>query len=504
MSTESPARSARADDSGGSPAPEISRTPLVGNRWLALIVLCLGDVMIVIDETIVNVALPSIRTDLGFSDTGLAWVVNAYLLTFGGFLLLSGRLGDLFGHRRVFLIGIVAFTIASLVCGTSPNGTFLIIARSVQGLGGALVSAVALSLTMVLFTEPRERAKAMGIFGFVSAGGGSIGVVLGGILTDALNWRWVFLVNLPLGIGVFLASLVLVPGTRPKHSPAHLDIAGAVTVTASLVIAVYAIIDGNNAGWASARTLGLLAVSVVLLAAFVLIESRVDEPLMPLRLFLIRNIAISNWIAVLWAAGMFAWFFLAALYLQIVLGYSPLQVGLAFAPSDLVMGVMSLWLSAKLVLRFGLRIPLSIGLLLAGLGLVLLARAPVDGSFAVDVLPSMILLGLGGGMAFNPLLLAAMGGVPASQSGFASGVVNTSFMMGGALGLAVLASVADARTHALSANGSPTIDALAGGYQLAFLVAAILTVAAGILAYWLREAEPEAEHEPGVVTGGRR
>jgi EmrB/QacA subfamily drug resistance transporter len=479
--------------------------PVTDRKWLALIVLCLGDVMIVIDSTIVNVALPSIRADLGFSETGLSWVVNAFLLTFGGFLLLSGRLGDLLGHRRVFLVGIVSFTTASLVCGLSPNGTFLIIARSVQGLGGALVSAVALSLTMVLFPEPGERAKAMGIFGFVSAGGGSLGVVLGGVLTDTLNWRWVFLVNLPVGIAVFIASLVLVPGLRPDQGRIRLDASGAITVTASLVIAVYAIIDGNNAGWGSARTLGLLAVAVALMGVFIVIESRVAEPLIPLRLFLFRNIVISNWIAVLWAAGMFAWFFLAALYLQIVLGYSPLAVGLAFAPSDVVMGLLSLGISAKLVLRFGIRIPLIIGLMLAGLGLLLFARAPVDGSFAIDVLPSMILLGIGGGLAFNPLLLAAMGGVPSSQSGFASGMVNTSFMMGGALGLAVLASVADARTQGLRGSGSHAIDALTGGYHLAFAVGALFAIVGAICAYWLLEPEPDPESDapaadPDVAT----
>ncbi|HEX2287794.1 MAG TPA: DHA2 family efflux MFS transporter permease subunit, partial [Gaiellaceae bacterium] len=423
------------------------------NRWLALIVLCLGDLMIVLDVTIVGVALPSIREDLGFSETSLAWVVNAYLLTFGGFLLLGGRLGDLFGHRRLFVIGITLFTLASLGCGLAGSQEFLVGARAVQGLGGAVVSAVALSLIVTLFTEPSERAKAMGVFGFVAAGGGSIGVLLGGILTDALDWHWIFLVNLPIGVAVFALTLILIPSARGQASAGRLDVAGAVSVTAALMLAVYAIVNGNEQGWTSARTLGVLAASAALMALFLVIESRVGAPLVPLGLFRRRNIAISNVVGVLWAAAMFAWFFLSALYLQLVLGYSPLQVGLAFLPANLIMGFFSLGISAKLVLRFGIRAPLAVGLGLAAAGLLLFARAPVDGNFVVDVLPSMILLGLGAGMAFNPVLLAAMSDVEESQAGLASGVVNTSFMMGGALGLAVLASLAASRTDTLAASG---------------------------------------------------
>ena len=338
-------------------------------RWLALIVLCLGDLMIVLDTTIVNVALPSIRQDLGFSEASLAWVVNAYLLTFGGFLLLGGRLGDLFGHRRLFLIGITLFTLASLACGLATTQWFLVAARAVQGLGGAIVSAVALSLMMTLFTEPAERAKAMGVFGFVAAGGGSIGVLLGGILTNTLNWHWIFLVNIPVGAVVCALSLLLLPAAGSRAASRHLDIAGAVTVTASLMLAVFAIVNGNEAGWASGRTIGLLAAAAALLAVFLAIESRVRSPLMPLRLFRLRNVATANIVGVLWAAAMFAWFFLSALYLQSVLGYSPLQVGLAFLPANLIMAAFSLGLSAKLVMRFGIRAPLAVGLLLAAVGL---------------------------------------------------------------------------------------------------------------------------------------
>jgi EmrB/QacA subfamily drug resistance transporter len=456
-------------------------------RWIALIVLCLGDLMIVLDVTIVGVALPSIREDLGFSASSLAWVVNAYLLTFGGFLLLGGRLGDLFGHRRLFLIGIAVFTLASLACGLANSQEFLVGARAVQGLGGAVVSAVALSLIMTLFTKPAERAKAMGVFGFVAAGGGSIGVILGGVLTDALDWHWIFLVNLPVGIAVFALCLVLLPASRGPAT-ANLDIAGAITVTASLILAVYAIVNGNEEGWTSGRTIGPLGVAAALMAIFLGIEARIRSPLMPLGLFRLRSLATANVVGVLWAAAMFAVFFLSALYLQLVLGYSPLQVGLAFLPQTLIMGAFSLGLSAKVVMRFGIRLPLALGMLLVTVGLALFARAPVDGTFAVDVLPSMILLGFGAGVAFNPVLLAAMSDVEPSEAGLASGVVNTSFMMGGALGLAVLASVADARTGSLLDSGDGRLAALTGGYHAAFLVAAALAFAAAVLAAALLRA----------------
>jgi EmrB/QacA subfamily drug resistance transporter len=469
-------------------------------RWLALVVLCLGDLMIVLDTTIVNVALPSIREDLGFSQTSLAWVVNAYLLTFGGFLLLGGRLGDLFGHRRMFLIGVAFFTLASVACGLSTTQGLLVGARAVQGLGGAVVSAVALSLIMTLFTEPGERAKAMGFFGFVMAGGGSIGVLLGGVLTDTLDWHWIFLVNVPIGAAVFVLSLLLLPPTRGAAAAGRLDVAGAVTVTGSLMLAVYAIVNGNENGWTSAETLGVLGAAAVLMALFLWIEARVRSPLMPLGLLRLRNVASANVVGVLWAAAMFAWFFLSALYLQLVLGYSPLEVGLAFLPANLIMGAFSLGLSAKLVMRFGIRVPLATGLTLAAAGLVLFARAPVDGTFAVDVLPSMILLGFGAGMAFNPVLLAAMSDVDPSESGLASGVVNTAFMMGGALGLAALASLAASRTDTLLASGDDRLTALTGGYHAAFVVGALFAFAAAIVgAVFLRETSAhETERAPEV------
>ena len=464
------------------------------NRWVALIVLCLGSLMIVLDTTIVNVALPSIREDLGFTQTSLAWVVNAYVLTYGGFLLLGGRLGDLFGHRRLFVSGITLFTVASLCCGLATTQTLLVTARAVQGLGGAVASAVALSLMMNLFTEPAERAKAMGVFGFVAAGGGSIGVLLGGILTGTLDWHWIFLVNLPIGVLVCALSFRVLPGTHTRGESVRLDVAGALTVTAALMLAVYAIVNGNAAGWTSARTLGILGAAVALLAAFLAIETRVASPLVPLGLFRLRNLATANLAGVLWAAAMFAAFFLSALYLQLVLGYSPLRVGLAFLPANLIMGAFSLGLSAKLVMRFGIRGPLTVGLLLASAALLLFVRAPVGGSFVVDVLPSMILLGFGAGIAFNPMLLAAMSDVEPSESGLASGVVNTAFMMGGALGLAILASIAASRTDALLAAGDARAVALTGGYHAAFLGGAISAlVAAALAGIRLRVPHPGGE-----------
>jgi EmrB/QacA subfamily drug resistance transporter len=467
-----------------------------------LIVICMGSLMNVLDSTIVGVALPSIRADLGFSQTSLAWVVNAYLLTFGGFLLLGGRLGDLFGQRRLFVGGIALFTLASLLCGLASSPGLLIAARAVQGFGGAVASAVALSLIVSLFVEPAERAKAMGVFGFVAAGGGSIGVLLGGVLTDLLNWHWIFLVNVPIGVSVCILALRVLPAGAGARGDRRLDIAGAAIVTSALMLAVYAIVNGNQAGWLSARTLGVLMTAVALLAAFVAVESRVRSPLVKLGLFRRRNLATANVVGVLWAGAMFAWFFLSSLYLQLVLRYSPLEVGLAFLPANLIMGGFSLGLSAKLVTRFGIRLPLTVGLALAAAGLVLFARAPVGGRFLVDVLPSMILLGLGAGMAFNPVLLAAMGDVEQSESGLASGIVNTSFMMGGAVGLAVLASVAASRTTHLLDSGQSHAVALLGGYHLAYVIgAAFAALAAVLAARMLRIAAPTRAQRPaGAMT----
>jgi len=454
-------------------------------RWVALLVLCLGNLMIVLDTTIVNVALPSIRADLGFTQTSLAWVINIYLLTFGGFLLLAGRMGDLLGHRRVFLAGLAVFTVASLACGWASSSTFLIAGRAVQGLGGAVVSVVALSLIMTMFTEPAERAKAMGVIGFVIAGGGSIGVFLGGVLTSVLSWHWIFLVNIPIGAMVIMLCLMLLPASTRQAGAGRIDVFSAVTVTAALMIAVYAITNANHAGWMSTSTIGLLTLAVALLAVFVRTQAHSTAPLMPLGLFRLRTVAAANVITVLWASALFTGFFLSALYLQLVLGYRPLEVGLAFLPGNVIMGCFSLGLSEKLVLRYGTRAPMAIGLLLVAAGLGAFARAPVGGSFLADVLPAMILIGLGMGLSFNPILLTAMSEVAPSEAGLASGVVNTSFMMGGAVGLAVLASLADRHTRALTATGLNLPAALSSGFHAAFLAGAVLAAAAATMGTFL-------------------
>ena len=423
-------------------------------RWLAFYLLCAGEFMIVIDTTIVNVALPSIQADLAFTESSLVWVVNAYMVTYGGFLLLGGRLGDLYGQRRWFVLGTALFTVASLVCALANTQWLLVVARAVQGLGGAAVSAIALSLIMNLFTEAGERAKAMGIYGFICAGGGSVGVLAGGVLTSALGWHWVFLVNLPIGALVCaLCFTLLSPDSAPAQKR-QLDVAGAVTVTLSSMLAIYGIVNA---------TYSLLAVAGILLVAFLVLESRVRDPLMPLRLFRVRSLVVTNVIGVLWAAAMFAWFFISALYLQLVLGYTPMQIGLAFLPPNLIMAAFSIGLSAKLVMRFGLKLPIGVGMLLAAAGLGLLAVAPNGGGFLLHVLPGMLLLGVGCGMALNPVMLAGMGDVDPGESGLASGVLNTSFMMGGALGLAALASLAEAKGyHAAFAAGALFAFAAAG------------------------------------------
>ena len=462
-------------------------------RWKALAVLGIAYLMVVLDISIVNVALPSIQRDLDFSPENLQWVVSGYALTFGGFLLLGGRLGDLFGHRRLFLIGVSLFTAASLGCGIANSQELLIAARAVQGVGGAIVSAVALSLLMTLFTEQADRAKAMGVFGFVLSGGGVIGVLAGGVLTDVLNWHWIFLVNLPVGVLVYFLSLRLLPAAHGPAATGRIDFAGAITVTGSLMLAVYAIINGNETGWASGQTLGLLAAAVALLAIFLAIEARISSPLMPLGLFRNRNVSSANVIGVLMAAGLFAYFFFSALYLQLVLEYTPLEVGLAYLPGTVIWGASSLLLSDRLVMRFGIKPPLLTGLALMVLALLLLARTPVDGNWAIDILPATIAVGIGAGIAFNPILLAAMSGVTPDQAGLASGVVNTAFMMGGAVGLAILASLADSRHESLLASDHGALSALNGGYHVAFVVGAVFLVAsAAVSAALLRVEAPQA------------
>ncbi len=469
-------------------------------RWLALYVLCLATLMIVLDVSIVNVALPSIRESLDFSPAALSWVVDAYLLTFGGLLLLGGRLGDLYGPRRLFLVGIAIFSAASLACGLASSQELLIAARAVQGIGGAIASAVGLSLVVTLFPEPAERARAMGIAGFVASGGGAIGVLLGGAITGLFNWHWVFLVNVPVGLVVIVLARRLVPAGSRAPGGQRLDIGGAATVTGALVLAVDAIVNGNQEGWTSPRTLAMLGGAVALLAAFIVIERRVAAPLVPLGLLRRRNLAVANVIGILWAAAMFAWFFITALYLQLVLGYGALEVGLAFLPANVLMGAISIGVSGRLVMRYGIRRPLAIGLTMAAAGLALFARAPVDANFALDVLPAMLLLGGGAGVAFNPVLLAAISDVAPHEAGLASGIVNTAFQLGGALGLSILASLAASQTAGQTAAGAAEPVALLGGYHLAFLAGSLFALTAGLLgAVLLRSSQANLEGADGAV-----
>ena len=454
-------------------------------RWAALYVLCAGVLMIVLDATIVNVALPSIQEDLGFEQSGLAWVVNAYLVAFGGLLLLSGRLGDLLGQRRVFLAGLVVFTAASVACAAAQTQAMLVIARFVQGAGGAMSSAVVLGMIVTMFPGRREQAKAIGVYGFVASGGASIGLLAGGVLTDALDWHWIFLVNVPVGAVTVALALRLVDGAPGSGFGAGADLPGAALLTGGLMLGVYAILT---------RSLLLGGAAALLLAAFVARQARVATPLMPLRLFREANVWGANAVQALVVVGMFGMFFLLALSMQQVLGYGPLQVGLAFLPSTVAMGVMSLKLSEPLASRFGAKAVLLPGLAAIGLGVLLLARVPVDAVYARDILPPMVLLGLGAGTAFPALSGVAMADVAPHDTGLASGLVNTSVQVGGAIGLAVLATLAEGRTEALVAAGTAAPQALVEGHQLAYLVGAALVFAAFVLAAAVLRS-PEAEHE---------
>jgi EmrB/QacA subfamily drug resistance transporter len=466
------------------------------NRWMALYVLCTGMLMIVLDATIVNVALPSIQDDLGFSQSDLAWVINAYLIAFGGLLLLAGRIGDLIGQRRIFLIGLAVFTTASLACALAQSQAMLIGARFVQGVGGALTSAVILGMIVTMFSEPREQAKALGVYGFVASAGGSIGLLAGGVLTEAINWHWIFFINLPVGVvTAFLATRLVAdrPGIGLK---AGADLPGAVLLTSGLMLGVYTILQVSEQGWGSAQTLGLGAVSLALLAAFVARQARVANPLMPLRLFHSRNVSGANVVIALLVVGMFGMFFLGALYLQRILGYAPLEVGLAFLPSTVVMGTMSLRVSGPLVMRFGPKTTLIASLVSIGLGLLLFSLTPVDASYVSDVMPATIFIGLGAGLGFPSLMMLAMSGATPEDSGLASGLVNTSVQVGGAIGLAVLATLASQRTSTLRADGETINAALNGGYHLAYLIgAALVAVAIAAAAVVLRSDRPAAsEH----------
>jgi EmrB/QacA subfamily drug resistance transporter len=453
------------------------------SRWLALYVLCVGMLMIVLDATVVNVALPAIQDDLGFSSSGLAWVVNAYLISFGGLLLLAGRLGDLVGRRRIFLFGLGVFTVASLLCGVAQSQAMLVAARFLQGAGGALTSAVILGMIVTMFPERPEQAKAIGVYAFVASAGGSVGLLAGGVLTQAMNWHWIFFINVPIGIATAVLAVRLLGRDKGIGFGTGADIAGAVLITSALMLAVYTIVQpAAEYGWRDGRTLLLGAVAVALLVAFVGRQYAARSPLMPLRIFRSRNVTGANLVQVLSVAGMFGMFFLGSLYLERVLGYDALEIGLAFLPVTVAMGLLSIRYSERLVTRFGARRTLVPGLVLIAAGLLLFTRTPVGGDYLTDVLPAMVLLGTGAGLSFPALMTVAMAGATPQDAGLASGLVNTTAQVGGALGLAVMATLSTSRSERLVADGHSAAAALTGGYHLAFWIAAALVAGAIVVA----------------------
>jgi EmrB/QacA subfamily drug resistance transporter len=479
------------------------------NPWLVLVLVCMAQFMVVLDATVVNVALPSIQKDLDISDADLQWIVNAYALTFGGFLLLGGRAGDLLGRQRVFLVGLVVFTIASLLNGLAQSSELLIIFRGLQGLGAALISPAALSIITITFAEGADRAKAMSVWAAIAVGGGAVGLLLGGILTDLLSWPWIFFVNVPVGIAVFIASRRFVPESKDPRAHKTYDLAGAVTVTAGLLILVYAIVKAQEKGWGSAHTLGFGGLAFALLGAFLLIERRSPEPLVPLGVFRVRTIRAANVAMFLLAAGLFAMFYFNSLYMQRVLGYTPLQAGLASLPFTL--GIMvGAGMAQALVLRLGARETPIIGVVIGAIGLLLFLRLEPDGSYVTDLLPAIIVVSIGMGLAFVPVTLIATSGVGAETAGLASGLFNTSQQIGGALGLAVLATFSASRASGtLSDLGhapqpADQAQALVNGFHVAFFGAAVLVAAAGAFLFLLlsrKDVEAASAGEPALVEG---
>ncbi|MBJ7347726.1 MAG: MFS transporter [Thermoleophilaceae bacterium] len=453
------------------------------NRWTALYVLCAGMLMIVLDVTVVNVALPSIQDDLGFSQASLAWVVNAYLIAFGGLLLLSGRFGDILGRKRVFMAGLLVFTSASVFCGLAQSDTVLVIGRFVQGIGGAMTSAVILGMIVTMFPEPSDQAKAIGVYGFVASAGGSIGLLVGGVLTESINWHWIFFVNVPIAIAVAMLATRLIERDKGIGFGDGADIPGAFLITSSLMLGVYTIVKpAAENGWGSTAAIAFSFTSAALFAAFIAREATAKSPLIPLRVFRSRNVSGANLVQALMVAGMFGMFFLGSLYLQRVLGYDALQIGLAFLPATVVMGFMSLRLTEPLIMRFGAKNTLLPGLVLVGIGLLYFAQIPVDGEYLPNVFPAMLIMGVGIGSSFPALMTLAMSGATPEDAGLASGLVNTTAQVGGALGLAVLATLSASRSDNLIASGTATNAALTSGYQLAFTIGAALVGLAFVVA----------------------
>jgi EmrB/QacA subfamily drug resistance transporter len=455
------------------------------SRWLSLIVLCTGFLLIVVDMTIVNVALPSIQSDLGFSQSGLAWVVNAYLIAFGGLLLLAGRVGDLLGRKRVYIAGLAIFTGASVLCGLSFAQPMLIGARFVQGVGGAVSSAVILAMIVTLFPEPNDRARAFGVFSFIASAGAAVGLLAGGLITQVVSWHWIFFVNLPIGIATALAAARLLDDDKGIGLGRGADVLGALMVTAALMLGVYTIVQTSDYGLTSTRTLVLAGVAIALLGAFVVRQARGSNPILPLGIFRSRKVAGSNVVQALMATSFFSFFFLGSLDLERVLGYGPLAIGLAFLPVAVVMALFSIRFSAPLIARFGSGPMLMVGLALAGLALLIVGLGPTLADYTVHLLAPMVLLGLGGGLAFPSLTMIAMADVNPNDAGLASGLLNTTGQVGGALGLAVMATLAGSRTVDLINNGTETLTALAAGYHFAWLVGAAIVVVSLAAAAWV-------------------
>jgi EmrB/QacA subfamily drug resistance transporter len=478
------------------------------SRWIALVVMCTGMLMIVLDMTIVNVALPSIQADLGFSQAGLAWVINAYLIAFAGLLLLAGRLGDLAGRRNVFLAGLGVFTGASLLCGLAANQEMLIAARFLQGAGGALTSAVILGMIVTLFADPRDQARAIGVFAFVASAGAAIGLLAGGILTQFLTWHWIFFVNLPIGAATAIAARRVIRPDRGAGLRAGADVPGALLITGAMMLGVFTIVGpAAEQGWLAARTLSLAAGSLALLGGFILRQRTARNPLMPLRIFSSRNLTGANLVQVLATAGMFGMFFLGSLYLRRILGYDPLQIGLAFLPVTVTMGTLSVRYTDRLVMRFGARATMFPGLGLIAAGLALFALAPEGSGYLSQIFPVTLLMGTGAGLCFPALMALAMSSATPQDAGLASGLVNTTAQIGGALGLAVLATVSAARSNRLIAQHHPAAAALTDGYHLAFWIACGLVVAAaGLGAVVLRPQpgiQPDARMAPELILAGQ-
>jgi EmrB/QacA subfamily drug resistance transporter len=452
-------------------------------RWAALAVVCLGQLMMVLDATIVNVALPWIQTDLRFSQANLTWVLDAYMVAFGAFLLLAGRVGDLIGRKRVFLGGLVLFTLASAACGLAQDQTMLVVARFVQGLGGAVASSVILALIVTEFRAPGERAIAMSVYTFVVSSGGSIGLLAGGALTEALSWHWIFFINVPIGLAAFVLGRILVeespaPGLRGRR----VDWLGAVLVTGATMLVVYALVKAAEYGWGSVHTLGFGFAGAVLLACFVLLESRLRDPLFPPRILRVRGLMASSAVRGLLITGMFSTFVLGSLYLERVRGFSALQTGLAFLPMTVVLGALSLGPAARLMRRFGALRLLLAGLAVIAVSLVWLSRLGEGSAYVPDLLGPFALLGLGAGMAFLPLMTLAMADVPATDAGLASGIVNASLQISAALGVATLGTIATDRARQLVDGGSGLPHALTGGYTLAWEIGALIVAAGAVVA----------------------